>query len=165
MSNAVRQIGTRVPRFAEAAVERARLQVVPRTHQHASRGPFLVVVAVLLLGGVVGLLLFNTHMQQSSFQVRELERQAATAVGRQQTLQMEVAQLRDPQRVASAARRMNMVIPSVPAFLSLDGSVTGVPTPATAADGIRLNAPPKGPGQARAGGKKADTRTASPDRR
>ena len=56
------------PRFAEAAVERARLTVVPAPApaSHAPRVPFATLVSVLL-GGVVGLLMFNTQMQQASF--------------------------------------------------------------------------------------------------
>ena len=52
---------------AEAAVERARLTVVPRARTRAARVPFVSLVTLLLLGGVVGLLLFNTSMQQSSW--------------------------------------------------------------------------------------------------
>ena len=47
----------RAPRLAEAAVERARLTVVPRTRTQAAKVPFVSLVTLLLLGGVVGLLL------------------------------------------------------------------------------------------------------------
>ena len=54
------RIRSRVPRIAEAAVERARLTVVPRRRTRAGRVPFVALVSLVLLGGVVGLLLFNT---------------------------------------------------------------------------------------------------------
>ena len=68
----------RVPRIAEAAVERARLTVVPAAGaRRAPRVPFVILVSLLLVGGVVGLLLFNTSMQQASFTATALEQQAA----------------------------------------------------------------------------------------
>ena len=63
----------------------------------------------MLLGGVVGLLLFNTSMQQVSFAATALEDQATTLTAQQQALQMELDRLRDPQRVAGAATRLGMV--------------------------------------------------------
>jgi hypothetical protein len=64
-------------------------------------------------------------------------------VARQQTLQMQLDQLRDPQAVALKAQRMGMVLPSSPAVLDLrTGHVLGTPTPATRLDPLRLLAPP-----------------------
>ncbi len=111
--------------LADRAVARARLHVVPRRRTSASTMPFLVLVTLVLVGGVVSLLLFNTFMQQASFAASDLERQAATLTAREQTLQMELEDLRNPQRVAERAQRMGMVLPASSAFLSLaDGSVT-----------------------------------------
>ena len=66
----------RVTRIAEEAVERARLRVVPRTRVRAPRVPFVMLVSLVLLGGVIGLLLFNTSMQQASFRATAMEAQA-----------------------------------------------------------------------------------------
>jgi hypothetical protein len=63
MSSTAPALRTRVPRLAEAALERARLTVVPkRTRRRTNPVPFLVLVSMLAVGGVVGLLLFNTSM-------------------------------------------------------------------------------------------------------
>src|SRR5215213_1973704 len=68
MSTLLSQARNRVPRIAEAAVERARLTVVPRTaRRRAPRVPFVTLVSLLLVGGVAGLLFFTTSMQQASF--------------------------------------------------------------------------------------------------
>ena len=76
----------------------------------------------------MGLLLFNTSMQQASFAASSLEEQARTLTARQQTLRMELDDLRDPQRVAEQAQQMGMVPAVSPAFLHLsDGKVVGVP--------------------------------------
>ncbi len=120
------QLRHRIPRIAEAAVERARLTVVPRGRTQAARVPFVVLVSLLLVGGVVGLLLFNTSMQQSSFATTALEHQAQTLSAREETLRMDLERLRDPQRLAESAQRSGMVPPPASVcFLHPDGKITG----------------------------------------
>lgn len=139
MSIATPQPRIRVPRIAQDAVDRARLTVVPRVRSRAPRVPFVTLVSVVLVGGIVGLLLFNTSLQQASFAAASLEQQATALAAREQTLRMELDELRNPQRVASEAQAMGMVIPAAPVFLHLgDGGVSGVRTPATPADALRL---------------------------
>ena len=144
MSIAAPALRTRVPRLAGAALERARLTVVPRRkRRRTSPVPFLLVVSMLAVGGIVGLLLFNTSMQQASFAATDLQRQADALVAKRQSLQMNLDQLRDPQTIALKAQRMGMVLPTSPAVLDLrTGKVLGDPTPATALDRLRLLAPP-----------------------
>lgn len=139
MSALINQARSRVPRIAEAAVERARLTVVPRRRTRAARVPFVTLVSLLLVSGVAGLLLFNTSMQQASFTATALEERAAVLDAREQSLQMELEKLRDPQRVAVQARSIGMVPPSSPAFLRLtDGKVLGTPAPAVVENGLRV---------------------------
>ena len=117
MSSPAVQFRSRVPRIAEAAVERARLTRRARARRvRAARVPFVTLVSLVLLGGVVGLLLFNTSMQQASFAATSLEDQASTLTAREQTLRMELDVLRNPQRVAEQARSMGMVTAGSPAF-------------------------------------------------
>ena len=140
MSAWMSQARARLPRFAETAVERARLTVVPRRRPQAPRVPFMILVSLVLLGGVVGLLLFNTSMQQASFAATALEAKADRLKAREQGLQMQLDRLRDPQRVATRAKELGMVPLVNPAFIDLaDGAVLGNPAPATAEDGIPLD--------------------------
>ncbi len=133
----------RFTRLAESAVERARLTVVPRGRTSAPRTPFVILVAVVLLGGVVLLLMFNTSMQQASFRATKLEERATLLNAKKQQLRMELDTLRDPQRVSEAAARLGMVPITTPAFLRLsDGSVLGVAEPASGDARIRLQALP-----------------------
>jgi hypothetical protein len=130
---------SRVTGLAGAALQRARLTVVPRTRTRTSQLPFVMLVSFVLLAGVIGLLMFNTSMQQASFAATSMEQQAATLTAREQTLRMELDQLRDPQRIARQAQEMGMVLPTAPAFLRLsDGKVLGTPTPATRENPLRL---------------------------
>lgn len=142
MSTPLSQART-LPRFAEAAVERARLTVVPRRTAKAPRVPFVSLVTLLLVGGVVGLLLFNTNMQQASFVATSMEQQAAVLAGKEESLRMQLHRLRDPQHVAERARRLGMVPASSPAFIRLsDGKVLGRPTPAEKTDMLPIAPPP-----------------------
>ena len=139
MSALINQARNRVPRIAEAAVERARLTVVPRRRTRAARVPFVTLVSLLLVSGVAGLLLFNTSMQQASFAATAMEEKADLLDAREQSLQMDLERLRDPQRLAVQARAIGMVPPNSPAFLRLsDGKVLGNPTPALVEDGLRV---------------------------
>ncbi len=143
MSLSAARTRSRVPRIASAAVERARLSVVPRARTRAPRIPFVTLVSLVLVGGVVGLLLFNTSMQQASFAATSLEEQATSLAAREQTLRMELEDLRNPQRVATQAQDMGMVVPAAPTFLGLDGTVRGESVPALPED--RLNLSPRAP--------------------
>lgn len=133
-----------LPRLAGAGLERARLSVVPGTRPQVTRAPFAALVTLLLLGGVVGLLLFNTSMQQNSFAATALEAQAKSLSARQQTLQMELEELRNPQRVAREARQLGMVLGAGPTFLRLeDAEVIGAaPTPAAPDSDVRIEPRP-----------------------
>ena len=143
MSSPVIQVRSRIPRIAEAARERARLTVVPRRRTAAGRAPFLALVSMVLLAGVVGLLLFNTSMQQASFATTALEEKATRLADRQQGLQMELERLRDPQRIASSAHELGMVQACRPAFLRLGkGTVTGEPCAGTGTNALRINPRP-----------------------
>lgn len=121
--------------FAEAAVQRARLSVVPRRRTRAPKVPFVTLVSLLLLAGVVGLLLFNTSMQQASFTTTALQERAANLKAREQALRDEIEALRDPQRLGEVAqRKFNMVPAPAPVFLYLgtgrtegEGGAAGVP--------------------------------------
>lgn len=117
----------------EAATVRARLALVPARANAAPRTPFVALVIGILVAGVVGLLMFNTHMQQNAFAASELKQTADRLTAQRQQLNLQLQQLRDPQRVATAARDLGMVAPTSPAFLSLaDGKVIGNAVPATA---------------------------------
>lgn len=132
----------RMPRTARNAVERARLTVVPVRRSRAPRMPFAVLVFVILGAGVVGLLMFNTHMQQMSFYATSLESRTEALVARQQSLDMQLDRLRDPQRLAREGRKLGMVAPAVPAFIRLgDGTILGEPTPAAADDFVAVRPP------------------------
>ena len=143
MSSSVTPARSRVPRLAEAAVARARLTVVPRYTQKAPRVPFLVLVSLLLVCGIGGLLWVNTSLQQASFTATALEQRANALDAKAQALQMDLARLRAPQRLAQRAKRLGMVPATSPAFIRLsDGQVLGKPRPAQTSNAFRIDPPP-----------------------
>jgi len=140
-ARALPRLGDRAIRAAQAA----RLTVVPRLRRRAPRVPFLVLVSLLLVAGVVGLLLFNTSMQQAAFTAAQLEDQAENLQAREEALAMQIDDLRDPQRVAEMACSQGMVLGPVAAFVDVGtGKVSGTPTSAVPAPcGISAPRPTK----------------------
>ncbi len=130
---------TRMSRMAESAVARARLSVVPRRRTPTSRVPFLALVTAILVAGVVGLLLFNTSMQQASFRASSLEDRAAALTAQEEGLSLKLERLRDPQRVAERAQALGMVLPTTWCILELTKqSPTCTAPAATAGSPLRL---------------------------
>jgi hypothetical protein len=83
-------------------------------------------VVVALAAGVVGLLLVNTSLQQGAFAMAALESKASALLARQQSLELEVAGLREPGRLARRAERLGMVPDPSLTFLRLsDGRILG----------------------------------------
>lgn len=119
-------------RLDRRVLERARLVAVPRRRTRAPRIPFVALVSAILVGGVVGLLMFNTSMQNASFTEKRLSDQASALAAQQQVLEMDLQHLRDPQTVAEAAQKQGLVIPDSVAMINIaTGRITGQAAPAT----------------------------------
>ena len=147
MSSPALQLRERFPRLAEDAVARARLAVVPRRRTRAARMPFVTLVSLVLLGGVVGLLCFNTQMQQASFAATSLETESNNLAAREQTLHSEIEALNDPQKLATRAQGLGMVVPEDSCTVRLGTQTTDKNcAPATGANTpALLPRPPKKP--------------------
>ena len=116
------------------SADRPRLLAVPGTGPQPGGRAFVALVVLVLTGGLVGLLLLNTAMQRSAFQLEALKDKTAALTVRSEVLDTQVERLRAPARLANAATRLGMVPMSAPVFLRLsDGRVIGDPQPAAAA--------------------------------
>jgi cell division protein FtsL len=130
-------------RIADAVTNRARLSVVRGT-TNAPRVPFAALVLTVLGLGLVGLLVLNTSLQQGAFHARDMEDRAQLLTEQREALELQVAELREPQRVADRAAAMGMVPNDSPAFLRLtDGKVLGNSAPALAAAPADFLTPPR----------------------
>ncbi|NJQ07175.1 FtsB family cell division protein [Streptomyces lonarensis] len=96
----------------------------------AARTPFVLLIVVLLGAGMLSLLLLNAALNQGSFELSELRRQAQDARDEQQSLQAEVDGFSAPDALAERARELGLVPGGPPVFLAPDGSFLGDPVPA-----------------------------------
>ena len=143
MSSFLAPTRTRV-RITDAVQQRARLAVVRGSGSRAPRVPFAALVLTVLALGLVCLLVLNTSLQQGAFHARDLEARAQVLAQQREALELRVAELREPQRVAEQAAALGMVPNPSPAFLRLsDGEVLGAPSQAAAESEEFLTASPR----------------------
>ena len=97
------------PATAPTSAFRPGLRLLPGGRTGAPRAPFVVLVLLVLGAGLVGLLLLNTNLQQSSFELRDLEQETRLLRDRHAELTRQVAQLAAPEELASRADALDMV--------------------------------------------------------
>ena len=93
----------------------------------AGRGPFAVLVVLMLAGGLIALLSLNTALNQGSFQLSQLQQRTNTLTDERQGLQQQIGAWSDPDALAARARQLGMVPGGNPAFLEDNGTVLGRP--------------------------------------
>ena len=95
------------------------------------RAPFLVMVVVLVIVGVLGVLVLNTKINENSFVLDDLRAQQQSLDLKEQQLSRDLEEARSPGNLRAAAKRLGLVPAGTPAFITLpDGKIVGVPTPA-----------------------------------
>ena len=97
------------PAVAPVSAARPCLRVLPGGRAGAPRAPFVVLVLLVLGAGLVGLLLLNTNLQQSSFDLRDLEQETRLLRDRHAELSQLVAQQASPEELAKRADGLGMV--------------------------------------------------------
>ncbi len=111
---------------------RPRLQPVPQPRRRMATIPFVMVVALVLAAGMVGLLLLTTALQNQTFTVQEKQREADVLADRLAALQAEVADARSVQNLAVSAQKLGMRPNPYGAQVVLpDGTVVGTAVPVT----------------------------------
>ncbi|MDQ3627629.1 MAG: septum formation initiator family protein [Actinomycetota bacterium] len=141
-AGSTRQLAARAP----------ELQVVAGSVVVRRGSGFVVVVAVMLVGGLVGLLLLNLSMQKGAFELAGLQARSGELKVQQQALDQQLERIQSTHRLALRATEHGMVPSANPMFLDLsDGSVIGEPVPAVAGQplpglgGREPDGPPGGP--------------------
>jgi hypothetical protein len=118
-------------RSRPAATPSPRLRVAPPPPVSVPRAPFVSLILVLVVGGVLGILLINTKINENSFRLEKLQQQQAKLDVDQQQLKKDIAEAEAPGNLTAAAKRLGMVEAEEPAYIRLpDGRVIGVPQPA-----------------------------------
>lgn len=128
MSWSTGAVRARVSRIRPDSGTRSRLSVVPPRATTARSGPFVLLVAAILVIGLVGLLMLNLSMQKASFQLASLQDRSDALQTREQRLDVTVDRLSSSDRLTDEATRMGMVPNPNPVFLDLsNGKVIGDP--------------------------------------
>ncbi len=111
------------PAIAPVTSARPGLRVLPGGRSSAPRAPFVVLVLLVLGAGLVGLLLLNTNLQQSSFELRDLEHETRLLRDRHAELSQLVAKQASPEMLAERADALGMVPADERQYLVLDDGV------------------------------------------
>jgi hypothetical protein len=107
---------------------RTRLSLVPPVSSDAPRAPFVVLVALLLVAGLLGLLFLHTALAEDSFRLHDLQVRASLLQDQQQALEQTLAMEASPRRLSDRAQALGMVRSENPAFIRLsDGRILGEP--------------------------------------
>ncbi|WBB80018.1 hypothetical protein O7606_01015 [Micromonospora sp. WMMD882] len=108
-----------------------RLRVAPPPPVSVPRAPFVGLVLVLVVGGVLGILLVNTKINENAFRLEKLQQQQAKLDVDEQQLKKRIAESEAPGNLTANARKLGLVESDDPAFIQLpDGRMIGVPRPA-----------------------------------
>ncbi|BCB73888.1 hypothetical protein Pflav_002980 [Phytohabitans flavus] len=107
------------------------LRVAPPLPVAVPRAPFIALILVVVVGGVLGILLVNTKINENAFRLGELRDQQSSLDVQEQQLKQEIARAEDPGNLTAHARKLGLV-EGTPVQIRLpDGRVTGMMTPAT----------------------------------
>ena len=110
------------PAVAPVSAVRPGLRLLPGGRSSAPRAPFVVLVLFVLGAGLVGLLLLNTNLQQSSFELRDLQQETRLLRDRHAELTRQVAQSAAPEKLAGRAEDLGMIPAQERQYLVLDGA-------------------------------------------
>ncbi|WP_173054249.1 hypothetical protein [Phytohabitans houttuyneae] len=107
------------------------LRVAPPLPVVVPRAPFIALILVVVVGGVLGILVVNTKINENAFRLSELREQQASLDVQEQQLKQEIARAEDPGNLTAAARKQGLV-QGRPVQIQLpDGRLTGMMVPAT----------------------------------
>jgi hypothetical protein len=106
---------------------RRRLRAVGQA-QRVRRLPFIILAALIVVAGVLGLLSLNVNVNQQAFAIAKLERANRDAENRYASLQADIDRLKAPDRIAREAARQHLVQAGRPRVSTWPGSKPGEAT-------------------------------------
>jgi hypothetical protein len=108
-----------------------RLRVAPPLPVAVPRTPFILLILLIVVAGVLGILVLNTKINENAFRLHDLQQSQINLDQHEQQLKQQIANYEAPGNLAAAACRLGMVPAGAPAFIRLpDGRIIGVPQPA-----------------------------------
>ncbi|MFC3500441.1 hypothetical protein ACFOOK_05595 [Micromonospora krabiensis] len=119
-------------RPAPAGTRAPRLRVAPPAPVSVPRAPFAALIVVLVVGGVLGVLLVNTKINENAIRLEKLQQHQARLDLEEEALNKQIADSEAPGNLAAQARKLGLVESGEPGYIRLpDGKTIGVPQPAT----------------------------------
>jgi hypothetical protein len=107
------------------------LRVAPPAPVSVPRAPFVALVLVVVIAGVLGILVLNTKINENAFTLNHLQDQQNHLDQQEQQLDQHLADLESPNSLRAAALRLGLIDSGTPAYLPLpNGQTVGVPQPA-----------------------------------
>jgi hypothetical protein len=129
------QTGLAQPKRRTAGAEQPRLRVAPPAPVRAPRAPFVALVLVIVIAGVIGILVLNTKIAENAFRLHDLRAEQVNLDLKQQRLERELARKESPGELAAQAARNGLVPSRTPAFIVLpDGQEVKMPGPGGSRD-------------------------------
>lgn len=115
-----------------AAPERPKLRAVRNAPRRIAQLPFVLIIAVLLGGGMTGVLVLSTTIQTQSVELAALQAHEAELRYQEAALVAQVQDLRSSANLAERAWALGMRPNPHPAFIQMpSGQVVGAPIPVT----------------------------------
>ncbi|MEN3308331.1 MAG: hypothetical protein V7603_4533 [Micromonosporaceae bacterium] len=125
---------------------RPPLRAAPPVPVSAPRAPFVALVLVVVVAGVLGILVLNTKINENAFRLSYLQSRQANLDQQEQQLNAQLASQEAPNNLAAEAAKLGLVPAGTPAFIRLpDGRVLGVPQPATSPPSVTSQHAPASP--------------------
>ncbi|SHM35518.1 hypothetical protein [Cryptosporangium aurantiacum] len=90
-----------------------------------------MLVLVLAIGGLVGLVLLNTAVNENAFRLHDLDTRQAQLDEEEQRLRQALENQKAPDKLDTRARGLGLVPAGDPGFVLPEGKVVGTPVPAT----------------------------------
>jgi len=110
--------------------ESPRLKAAPPAPVSAPRAPFVALVLVLVLSGVIGILVLNTRIAENAFRLDALKTKQSGLDRDEERLRSDLANKESPVYLASRAKQLGLVPSRTPTFLVLpDGTKLEMPGP------------------------------------
>jgi negative regulator of sigma E activity len=111
---------------------RRRLRVAPPLPVTVARAPFVAMLCVVVVAGVVGILVLTAKINANQFRLDNLQSQQAGLNQQEQQLQAAIAVQQAPGNLVAAAKKLGLVPAGTLAYITLpNGKVYGLPQPAS----------------------------------
>jgi hypothetical protein len=111
---------------------RRRLRVAPPLPVKVARAPFVAMLCVLVVAGVVGILVLTAKINANQFRLNNLQSQQAGLDQQEASIKQTLAEQQSPGNLVAAAKKLGLVPAGTLAFIQLpNGKVYGLPQPAT----------------------------------